>query len=147
MPTTSTPIFPQVPLAKPLSLANVGACVTRAPTITSALAAANIFEVLPVSTNGRKIDAIQVNGCASAIGGATTAGLVQIWLWDGTFAYLIDEIVVSAVTPSATLAAFTITKSYSNFVMPATYKLFASTTIATSASTNALEVVPFGGDY
>lgn len=147
MATTPTPIFPQTPLAKPLSLANVGACTTRAPTITSALAAANIFELLPVSANGRKIDAIQVNGCASAIGGATTAGLVQIWMWDGTLAFLVDEIVVSAVTPSATTPAFTITKSYANLVMPAAYKLFASTTVGTSAATNALEVTPFGGDY
>lgn len=147
MATTSKPIFAQAPFAAALSLATVSACVTRAPTATAALAAANIFELAPVSTDGRRIDRITVRACSTSITAASTAGLVGIWMWDGTNAYLIDEIAVSAVTPSATTAAFTVSKDYDLSFYPATFKLFASTTVATTASTNALQVVAYGGNY
>lgn len=148
MPTTATPIFAQTPYAKSLSLAAVTACATRAPTATAGLAAANILELTPVSTNGRRIDGITVSGCSNAMTAATTAGLVGIWLWDGTTAYLLTEISVSAVTPSTTVAAFVTTYIPPvPLILPAAYKLFASTTVTTTASTNALDVAVFGGDY
>jgi hypothetical protein len=111
------------------------------------LAAANIFELCSTSTNGRRIDAIQINAISSAIGAATAAQIVQIWAWDGTNAYLIDEISVSALTPSTTAVAFVSSKSYTTLVLPAAFKLFASTTVTTTAATTALQVTVFGGDY
>ena len=147
MAVTATPIFAQAPYIKSTSLAAAAACTTRAPTATASLAAANIVELTPVSTNGLRIDAIEVNACSSAIGATTAAQLVGVWVWDGTTAYLIDEIIVSAQTPSTTAAAFTITKQYSNLVLPAAFKLFVSTTVTTTASTTALQVTCFGGSY
>ena len=148
MSKTATPVFVQNAFSKALSLAAVSACTTRAPTATASLAAANIFELCPVSVNDRRIDSILVNACSSAIGAPTVAQLVQIWLWDGTAASLLTEIAVTAVTPSATVAAFSTTWTPpSTLVLPAAFKLFASTTVATTASTNALQVTAFGGDY
>lgn len=148
MPMTATPVFTQTPFLKTLSLAAVTACTTRAPTATASLAAANITELTPVSTNGRRVDSITVSACSSAIGSATVAQLVGIWAWDGTTAYLIEEIVVTAVTPSATAEAFS-TTWYPTIplVLPAAFKLFASTTVTTTASTTALQVTVQGGDY
>lgn len=147
MPANTKPIFPLTPVIKQLSLAAVTACTTRAPVATANLASSNIFLLSDTSTNGRKIDAIEVNGGSTSITSATTAGLVQIWIWDGTNAYLYDEISVSAVTPSTTTAGFSIKKSYTDLVLPATHRLYASSTITTTASTNALVVTIFGGDY
>ena len=147
MPVTATPIFAQAPYIKTTSLAAVAACTTRAPTATAALAAANIIELTPVSINGLRIDAIEVNACSNAIGAPSAAQLVGIWVWDGTIAYLIDEIIVSAQVPSATAPAFTLTKQYTNLILPLTFKLFISTTVATTASTTALQVTAFGGAY
>lgn len=148
MPMTATPVFTQTPYLKTLSLAAVTACTTRAPTATASLAAANITELTPVSTNGRRIDAITVSACSTAIGAATVAQIVGIWAWDGTTAYLIEEIDVAAVTPSATVDAFS-TTWYPTIplVLPAAFKLFASTTVTTTASTTALQVTVQGGDY
>lgn len=148
MAKTSTPAFAQNAFAKSLSLAAVTACSTRAPTPTASLAGANIIELCPVSANDRRIDYIVVNACSTAIGSATVAQLVGIWIWDGTTASLLTEIAVSAITPSATVAAFSTTWTPPNaLVLPAAFKLFASTTVTTTASTTALQVTVFGGDF
>lgn len=148
MAVTATPIFVQSPFVAITSLAAQTACTTRAPTATASLAAANIVQLTNTSTNGLRIDSIQVQACSSAIGATTAAQLVQVWMHDGTTAYLIDEITVSAQTPSATAAAFVATKTYTNpIVVPATYKLYVSTTVTTTASTTALQVIASGGSY
>lgn len=147
MPASTTPIFPIAPYAVSLSLAAATACATRAPTATASLAAANILAFVPVSTNGIRIDSIQVKGASSAIAAATTAGLVQIWLHDGTTATLFDEIPTTAVTPSATVGALLVQRSYANLVLPPAFALYASTTVTTAATTNALAVTANGGSY
>ena len=148
MATSPFPIAAQTPYLKTLSLAAVTACTTRAPTATASLAAANIIEITPVSTNGKRVDSITVSACSSAIGSATVAQVVGIWAWDGTTAYLIQEITVTAVTPGTTAAAFTTTWYPAiPLVLPAAFKLFASTTVTTTASLTALQVTVMGGDY
>lgn len=140
-------IYPATPYAVTASLAAVTACTTRAPTVTASLAAANIVAFVPVSTNGLRIDKIQVQACSSSFTAATAAQTVTIWMWDGTTAYVIDEILVTLVTPSTTVAAFNTSKTYTNLVLPATFALYMSTSITTTASTTALSVSAFGGAY
>jgi len=143
----TSPIFPRTPYAVTASLAAATACTTRGPTATAGLAAANILEVCPVSANGRRVDKITVHAASTAIGAPTAAQLVGIWMWDGTTAYLIDEFEVTVVTPSTTVPAFTLSKTYNTLVLPAAFKLYMSTTITTTANTTALSVSVFGGDY
>lgn len=148
MPVTSTPIFPQAPYFVAKTLAAQTACTTRAPTVTASLAAANIVEVVPASTNGLRIDSIQVNSCSTSFTSATAGNIVGIWVWDGTTAYLFTEILVTAVTPSTTVAGFTTTLTFVNpLVLPPTFKLFASVSVTTTASTTALQVCAMGGAY
>ena len=110
MAVTATPIFAQTPFASSLSMTAQTACSTRAPTATASLAGANIIEFVTTSTNGLRIDSIQVNACGASMTTANAANIVGIWLWDGTTARLINEILVTAVTPSASAtAAFTTT--------------------------------------
>ena len=148
MAVTSTPIFAQTPYAKTLTLAAQTAATTRAPTATASLAGANITAFVPVSTNGLRIDSIQVNACGTGITTANAANLVDIWLWDGTTAFMILEIAVTAVTPSTTAAAFTTTYTFpAPLIMPAAFALYASTTVTTTAAGTALQVTAFGGAY
>lgn len=60
--------------------------------------------------------------------GTTTAGMVRLYLFDGTNNRLFDEFVVSAITVGASTAAFRTTKSYDNLTLPsASWVLRAST--------------------
>jgi len=147
MPAGTTPIFPATPYAVSASLAAATACTTRGPTATASLAGANILAFVPVSTNGLRIDLIQVKACSTSFVAATVAQTVTIWMWDGTTAYPIDELLVTAVTPSTSVASFTTSKSYTNLVLPSTFALYMSTSITTTAATTALAVQAFGGAY
>ena len=148
MAVTSTPIFAQTPYAKTLTLAAQTACTTRGPTATASLAGANITAFVPISTNGLRIDSIQVNGVSTAIGQASVANVVGIWIWDGTTAYLWTEILTTAVTPSATAVAYTATYTPTlPLNLPAAFALYASVTVTTTAAGSALQVTAFGGAY
>ena len=148
MAVTSTPIFAQTPYVKTLTLAAQTACTTRGPTATASLAGANIIAFVPLSTNGLRIDSIQVNGISTAIGQASVANVVGIWIWDGTTAYLWTEILTTVVTPSATAVAYTGTYTPTlPLNLPAAFALYASVTVTTTAAGSALQVTAFGGAY
>lgn len=148
MAVTSTPIFAQTPYAKTLTLAAQTACTTRAPTATASLAGANITAFVPVSTNGLRIDSIQVNNCGTGISTVNAAQIVGVWMWDGTTAFLIQEILVTSTTPSTTAAAFTTTYNFPiPLNLPAAFALYASTTVTTTAAGTALQVTAIGGAY
>lgn len=148
MAVTATPIFAQTPFVKSLTLAAQTATTTRAPTATANLAAANIIAFVPVSTNGLRIDSIQVNACGTGISTVNAANVVGIWSWDGTTAFLINELAVTAVTPSTTAVAYTGTIVYTQpLVLPAAFALYASVAVTTTAAGTALMVTAFGGAY
>lgn len=65
-----------------------------------------IVSVFTAGSSGSRIDQIIVQATAT-----TTAGLVDLYLHDGTNAHLIREIAVTAITPSTTTAAFNATLS------------------------------------
>jgi hypothetical protein len=139
--------FAGTPYVVSASLAAVTACTTRAPTAVASLAAANIIALAPVSAAGVRVDQIRVKGASSAITAATVAATVTIWESDGTTAWPIDEIIISAVTPSVTVPSFQILSQYQNLGLPAAHSLYVSTSVTTTASTNALSVTLLGGLY
>lgn len=139
MPANTSPIFPNVPTIGIANLSSATALTSRA-NITGTT---GLTELTPVSTNGKRIDAIRVKA-SNTVAGA--AAIVMIWLYNGTTSYLIDELDMSAITPATTTDSFVLEKSYSNLVLPATYKLYASITVAAAGNTNCT-VFAFGGDY
>lgn len=143
--TPNTFMSGQAAILGTANLAAVTACTTRGPTVTAGLAAANI--ILCVAANAtadQKISRIDVKGISTSITAATAAQLVGIWHWDGTTAYLVDEITVSALTPSTTTPSFQTYTLYDDLVLPATHALYVSTTVTTTASTTALQVTAHG---
>ena len=148
MAVTATPIFAQTPYIVTKTLAAQTATTTRAPTATANLAAANIVAFVPTSTNGCRIDSIQVNACGTSISTINAANTVMIWQYDGTTAFMIQEISVTAVTPSATTPSFTTTYVFPiPLNLPSTSSLYVSVGVTTTASGTALQATAFGGLY
>lgn len=96
---------------------------TLATLITAGFSGTKIYEVL--------VDAAST----------TTAGMVRLFVNDGTNNRLFDEFNVSATTASSTVPTFRTSKSYSNLVLPSGYGLRASTHNA-----ETFNVYAFGAD-
>lgn len=72
---------------------------------------------------GTRVDEIVVEATVT-----TTAGMVRIYLHDGTNARLFDEFLVSAVTVGASTVAYRGSKTYNNLVLPSSsWSIRAST--------------------
>lgn len=81
-----------------------------------------IVNVLTASTAAIRIDDLTVIAT-----GTTTAGMIRLFLHDGTSAHLLREIPVSAATPSGTVQAFSATLSNLAWVLETGWSLRAST--------------------
>jgi len=133
MPANTSPIFPLTPVVGIATLTAATAVTSRANIVGNT----GLVQLTPTSTNGTRVDLITVNSKATSV-----ASIVDIWLNDGTTSFLIDEIVVTAVTASTTAPAFSTSKAYSNLVLPPTYRLFISEQVQTD-----LTVCAYGGTY
>ena len=90
------------------------------------------------TTNGSKVDLIIIRATVT-----TTAGMVRLFLDDTSNVRLIKEIPVSAITPSATVEAFTAEYSPTKaIIIPSGWILKASTHNA-----EAINIFAIGGDY
>lgn len=135
MTMTSTPVFVQSPLIGSATLTSPSAITSRA----NIAGTTGLVALTPVSTNGKRIDWIRVIAKDT-----TSAGYLTVWLYDGTTSKVIDEIAVTAATPSATVTPFKGDQSYASngLNLQPTYQLYVSSTIAQD-----LNVYAFGGDY
>ena len=128
----STPIFaatPKVGVAT-LSLAD-----------TPRTAPTNVGTVLTGGTSGTRVERVQIVATST-----TTAGIVRLFLYDGSAYHLISEVLVSAITPSGTVAAFTAT---ADFTAPGSVLLIPNgwSLRATTHNAEAFQVTAFGGDF
>lgn len=104
------------------------------------------ISVFVAGPNGSKIEEITVQ--ASVSGGlvaTTVAGLVYLFLYDGSTYHLFDNLTIGAVTASTTTGPYRISKIYNNLIIKTGWTLYASQSIAGNAS--LLKIHAFGGDY
>jgi hypothetical protein len=136
MPVTSTPIFAQTPFG----ITNaVSATANTSRSKSAAAVPTNGVLITPnTNTNGIRLDKISLIG-----NGTTLAGVVIIWAYDGTDAYVFDEFVVTVVTPSTTASGFTTSKTYDSVIFGPNFKLYATSTVASQL----VNVAAFGGAY
>jgi hypothetical protein len=74
--------------------------------------------------------------------GTTTAGMVRLYLYDGSNTRLFSEVQVTAITVGASTKAFTATVTFDNLILPSTsWELRASTHNA-----ETFNVVALAGD-
>ena len=131
MAASNLPIYPKTP-------ATGFGLLSAAVTTRTVTGVTGLTQVLAAGADGTRVDSIQIQATAT-----TTAGMVRLWIYSGSGdAQLFDEVPISAVTPSGTVAAFSLTRLYSTLVLPAGYSLYASTNNA-----EAFTVRAFGGNY
>lgn len=102
-----------------------------------------ISTVFTAGTSGSRVDRIVIEST-----GTTTAGIVRLFIHNGTTAYLWKEVPVTAITPSGSAVAFASSLSNSNasdilpLVLPTGYSLRAAPNNAES-----FNVIAQGGDF
>lgn len=102
-----------------------------------------IGTVFTAGSSGSRIDMIDIQATAT-----TTAGMVRLFLHNGTTAFLLAEVPVVAVTPSGTIPAFSAQLNSNTMtqilpiVIPTGWSLRASTNNA-----EAFNVIALGGDF
>lgn len=113
MPANTSPIFTLTPR---VTLAQVSAANTNRD------GTGTIVDLITGATNGTRIDRITIKAV-----GTTTAGMVRLYIYDGTNTRLWKEEIVSAITPSAVLKTFQAILSDLALTIPLNHKLQAST--------------------
>lgn len=100
-----------------------------------------IADVWTNSTERSRIEHIDITAA-----GTTTAGVIRLYLYDGTNTRLWKEILVTAITPSATVAVWNSSVNCSNLsallIIPPSWKLRVSTHNA-----ETFNVIAVGGDF
>jgi hypothetical protein len=102
-----------------------------------------IVTIFTAGSSGSRIERINVVAQAT-----TTAGMVRLFIHDGTTAWLYEEIPVAANTPSGTNPAFS--ASIQAFTNPDLMPLTLPTGYSLRAATNNAEtfnVIAVGGDF
>ena len=94
--------------------------------------------IFTAGASGSRIDDIVIKAV-----GTTTAGMVRLFLHDGTNARLLDEIAVPAITPSATVPSFVAKLVDLAELLPNGWSLRASTNNAETFNI----LVTRGGDF
>lgn len=92
---------------------------------------------ISVGSAGSRVEEVVV----SAIG-TTTAGMVRLFLSDGTNTRFLAEMVVSAITPSGTVKAWTARMLFDNLCIPAGWTIKVNTNNA-----ETFNVFAFGGSF
>lgn len=132
MAVTATPIFIQTPKAWVGDLATAN---------TNRDGTGTIATIASAGPNGSRIEHVDIQAY-----GTVTAGVIRLYIHDGTTARLWKEILVTTTTPSTTIAAW----SYSLDCSQPSNCLLLQTTYSLRASTHNAEnfrVASFGGDF
>lgn len=111
---------------------------------TSLTAPTTVGTVLTAGASGTRIDYIDLQGVAT-----TVAGLINLFVFDGTNYILWQQVPVQAVTSSTTAPAFASalsSNSHANIMplnLPTGYSLRATTSVAQTG----LRVTAYGGNF
>jgi len=109
----ATPVFANTPVIGSAAISTAN---------TNRDGTGTIGSVLTGSANGTKVNEIRIKAT-----GTTTAGMVRLYIYNGTTNFLFLEQAIAAVTPSASVKTEEYTLTFDNLVLPATYQLRAST--------------------
>jgi hypothetical protein len=100
--------------------------------------------IITAGASGTKIEEVVVEASATSLVATTVAGLVYLFLHDGSTYHLFDVITVTAVTASSTAAPFRTLNRYVNLWLKTGWSLRASQSIVGNA--NILKCEAFGAD-
>lgn len=111
---------------------------------TSLTAPTTVGTIVTAGASGTRIDYIDIQGVAT-----TAAGLINLFVFDGTNYILWQQVPVQVVTSSTTVPAFAaILSSNSNAnIMPLTLPTGYSLRATTSVAQTGVRVTAYGGDF
>lgn len=111
---------------------------------TSLTAPTTVGTVVTAGASGTRIDYIDIQGVAN-----TSAGLVNLFIYDGSTYHLWQQVPVIAVTSSTTAPAFSaVLSSNGNAnVLPLTLPTGYSLRATTSVAQTGIKVIAYGGDF
>lgn len=111
---------------------------------TSLTAPSTVGTVFTAGASGSRIDYIEIQGVAS-----TSAGLVNLFIFDGTNYFLYTQVPVLAITSSTTSPAFQaiISSNGNSNLLPINLPTGYSLRATTSVSQTGIRVTAQGGDY
>jgi len=111
---------------------------------TSLTAPTTVSTIVTAGSSGTRIDYIEIQGVAT-----TVAGLVNLFIFDGTNYILWQQVPVQAVTSSTTAPAFVANLSSNNNsnIMPLTLPTGYSLRAAASVAQTGVRVTAYGGDF
>lgn len=160
MAVTATPIFTQTP-----NVGALNALLSTAMTNTKAFdgtetAGTALALVFTAGADGSRVD--QVVCRLSSTNGATASGtsaatLVRFWINNGSANttagnnIFIGEVAIPATAVTAlgtsALTVYSLTLPVSGLNLPASYRIYAGTTVAAGGTNIAIAVNAFGGNY
>lgn len=99
--------------------------------------------ILTAGASGTRIEEVVINATASGLVATTAAGLVYLFLYDGSTYHLFDVVSVPAITASGTAAGFRARNVYANLILKSGWSLRA----AQNGNSGLIKVIAFGGDF
>lgn len=118
----------------------IGAGLVPATADTSRTAPTNTTTIVTGGSSGTKVERIIAQGV-----GTTVAGIICVFLYDGSTYHLFDEILVEAVTASTTAYCFRWEKQYSDLILPSSSWTLRVTT-QVSGNQSLVKVTALGAD-
>lgn len=111
---------------------------------TSLTAPTTVGTIVTAGASGTRIDYIDIQGVASSV-----AGLINLFVYDGTTYFLWNQVPVIAITSSTTVPAFSALLSSNNNsnIMPLTLPTGYSLRATTSVAQTGIRVNAYGGDF
>ena len=111
---------------------------------TSLTAPTTVGTIVSAGASGTRIDYIEIQGVAT-----TVAGLINLFVYDGTTYMLWQQVPVIAVTSSTTAPAFVanLSSNGNSNVMPLTLPTGYSLRAAASVAQTGVRVTAYGGDF
>jgi len=111
---------------------------------TSLTAPTTVGTIVTAGASGTRIDYIDIQGVAT-----TVAGLINLFVYDGTTYVLWNQVPVIAVTSSTTVPAFSanLSSNSNSNIMPLTLPTGYSLRATTSIAQTGVRVTAYGGDF
>lgn len=111
---------------------------------TSLTAPTTVGTIVTAGASGTRIDYIEIQGVAT-----TVAGLINLFVYDGTNYMLWQQVPVIASTSSTTAPAFVanLSSNGNSNVMPLTLPTGYSLRAAASVAQTGVRVTAYGGDF
>lgn len=119
---------------------NNAAALTPTTLDTSLTAPTHTATIFTAGSSGSKVEEISIQQVATT----SAAGVINIFLYDGTTYWLFDQYTFAAFTLSTTAEAVRSWLTYSNLILKSGWSIRLTVTVA--AGQSAFCVTAFGGD-